>query len=134
MRMMLQLLIPGVQDAEESDLSAEMLGIAGDLEQRFCAAAKQQVIHYFLVLQSQRRQFVWERKNDVSVGSGQQFAPPRVKPSIASLTLTPWAMPIPARIIRDGLMTAARTLVDMATQRRRAATQDGREHLNMQPA
>jgi hypothetical protein len=25
-------------------------------------------------------------------------------------------------------MTAARTLVDMATQRRRAATQDGREH------
>jgi hypothetical protein len=33
-RMMLEFLIPGVQDAEESDLRAETARIAGDLEQR----------------------------------------------------------------------------------------------------
>ena len=36
-RMMQEFLVPGVKDAEESDLGAEALGIAGDLEQRFGA-------------------------------------------------------------------------------------------------
>jgi hypothetical protein len=36
-RMMLEFLVPGVQDAEESDLRAETLGIAGDLKQRLGA-------------------------------------------------------------------------------------------------
>jgi hypothetical protein len=33
MRMMLELLIPGVKDAEETDLSAKPLRVAGDLKQ-----------------------------------------------------------------------------------------------------
>ena len=36
-RMMLEFLVPGVKDAEESDFRAEALGIAGDFEQRLCA-------------------------------------------------------------------------------------------------
>jgi hypothetical protein len=32
--MMLEFLVPGVQDAEESDLRAQALGIAGNFEQR----------------------------------------------------------------------------------------------------
>ncbi len=36
-RMVLEFLVPGVKDAEESDLRAEALGIAGDLEQRLGA-------------------------------------------------------------------------------------------------
>jgi hypothetical protein len=36
-RMMLQFLVPCVQDAEEPDLRAEAPGIAGDLEQRLGA-------------------------------------------------------------------------------------------------
>ena len=39
--MMLQLLIPGVQDAEEADLCAEMLSICSDLKQRLRARAEQ---------------------------------------------------------------------------------------------
>jgi len=31
-RMMLEFLVPGVKDAEESDLSTEMFGIPGNLE------------------------------------------------------------------------------------------------------
>ena len=71
MGMMLKFLIPGMQDAEESDLSAEMLGIPGDLDQRLGAEAEQQTINQFLVLQGQRRQFMWEREHDVGVRCGQ---------------------------------------------------------------
>jgi hypothetical protein len=35
--MMLEFLVPGMKDAEESDLRAEALGIAGDLDQRLGA-------------------------------------------------------------------------------------------------
>src|SRR5579872_2850748 len=35
MRVMLEFLVPGVQDAEETDLSAETLRVACDLKQRF---------------------------------------------------------------------------------------------------
>ena len=50
MGMKLELLIPSVQHAEETDLSTEMSGIAGDLEQGFSAGAKQQVVDDLLVL------------------------------------------------------------------------------------
>ena len=36
-RVMLEFLVPGVEDAEESDLGAEALRIAGDLKQRLGA-------------------------------------------------------------------------------------------------
>jgi hypothetical protein len=34
---LLEFLVPGVEDAEESDLGAETLGIAGDFDQGFGA-------------------------------------------------------------------------------------------------
>ncbi len=39
-RMMLEFLVSGVKDAEESDLRAEVPGIAGDLDQRLGAGPK----------------------------------------------------------------------------------------------
>ena len=134
MRMMLELLVPGVKDAEETDLRAEMPGIFRDFQKRLGAAPEQQAVDDLFVLQGQGRQFVRERENDVGIARGQQFGAARVKPAVACVTLTPRAMPVPARIIRDGLMAAARTLVGMTTQSRRAAAQDGREHFQVQPA
>ena len=46
MRVLLEVLIPGMEDAEEADLSAEMLGIAGDLEQRLGAGAEQKAVDH----------------------------------------------------------------------------------------
>ena len=48
--MMLQLLIPRMQNAEEADLSAEALGVCGNFEESLCAAAEQQSIDHLLVL------------------------------------------------------------------------------------
>src|SRR5579863_1101954 len=70
MGMVLELLIPGVEYAEEADLGAQMLGIASDFEEGFSAGAEQQVIDDLLVLQGQWRQFPWKSENNMHVGSG----------------------------------------------------------------
>ena len=50
MRMMLQLLVPGVKDTEEADLGAQMPGMASDFEQGLGAGAEQQIVENLLVL------------------------------------------------------------------------------------
>jgi len=54
MGMMLQLLIPTVEYAEEADFGAEMAGIARHFEQRFGTGAEQEIVDDLLVLQGQR--------------------------------------------------------------------------------
>ena len=54
MRVLLEFLVPGMQDAEESDLRAEALGIAGDLQQRLGAGLEQQGVDLAFVLQRER--------------------------------------------------------------------------------
>src|SRR4051794_9989140 len=63
MRMMLQLLSPGVQHAEEANIGSETLWVPGDLDQRLGAGAEQQIVDDFLVLQCQRSQFVRQGKD-----------------------------------------------------------------------
>jgi hypothetical protein len=55
MGMMLQLLIPSMEHAEEADFCAEMLRGASDFEQGFGAGAEEQVVDDLLVLQGQAR-------------------------------------------------------------------------------
>ena len=50
MRMVLQLLIPGMEDAKETDLGAQVSGIGRDLDQRLGARTKQQAVDHFFVL------------------------------------------------------------------------------------
>jgi hypothetical protein len=49
MGMKLEFLIPGMEHAEEADLSTEMGRVARDFQQSFCASAKQQTIDELLV-------------------------------------------------------------------------------------
>jgi hypothetical protein len=48
--MMLQFLIPGMENAEEADLGAEAFRVCGDFDESLCAAAEQQSVDHFLVL------------------------------------------------------------------------------------
>ena len=50
MRMMLQLLVPGVKDTKEADLGAQMPGMASEFEQGLGAGAEQQIVENLLVL------------------------------------------------------------------------------------
>jgi hypothetical protein len=50
MGMMLELLIPRMQNAEEADLGAEAPGVCGNFDESLCAAAEQQSVDHFFVL------------------------------------------------------------------------------------
>ena len=133
MRMKLELLIPGVQYAEETDLGAQMLGIDGHLEQSFGASMEQEVVDHFLVLQSERRQFPRQSENDMHVRGGQQLAAARLQPTVAGIALAFWTMAIATRVVRDGGVPAAGTLVAMTAQCGRAASFDGEQHFPVLP-
>ena len=78
MGMKLELLIPGVEYAEEADLGAEMFGIESHFEQGFGAGVEQEVVDQFLVLQSERRQFPRQSENDMHVRGREQLAATRL--------------------------------------------------------
>ena len=68
---------------------------------------------------------------DVEVGDAEEFFLSCGEPALASLCLALWTVPVPAGVIRDGLMTALRTLIDVAAQRRRAAASDRPQHTQL---
>jgi len=131
MRMMLQFLIPSMEHAEEADVGAEMFGIASDCEERCRAGAEQQIVDDLLVAQGQGRQQVREREDDVNIGRGQQFFTARLDPTVAGVGLTLRTVPVAARVVRDGAIPAAGTLIQMPAESSRAATFDGCQDLTV---
>src|ERR1700691_1465967 len=98
-RMMLEFLVPGVQDAEESDLAAEMLRVVGDLDQRFGTGPEKQGIDLAFVLHREWRKLPRQCKDHVDVARGQQFLFPRCEPAVAGTRLTFRAMPVSAGVV-----------------------------------
>jgi len=131
--MMLKVLAPGMEHAKKPDLCSQMLRVAGEFEQRRCAASEEQIVKQPLVLQDKSREFMRQGEYDVEVRNWQQFSRSLSHPSGACVPLAPWTVPVPARVVRDGLMAAARALITMAAQGRSAASDEGIEHLAMLP-
>ena len=98
MRMVPELLIPGVENAEEPDLGTEMLRIAGDLDQSVGAGPEQQRVDFALVLQREQRKVTRQGKDHVDVARGQQIFAPRFEPAVAGVSLTFWAVAIAAGV------------------------------------
>ena len=60
------------------------------------------------LVQRQHIEFVWHGENQMKVARTQEFLLPRSEPAFARLRLALGTVPVAARVIRDGLMTAAR--------------------------
>ena len=98
-RMMLQLLIPGMEHTEKADLCPEMFGIASHFEQRFSAGAEQQIVDELLILQCQRRQQMRQREDDVNVARGKEFLTARFDPTVSSVGLALRAVPVSTGVV-----------------------------------
>jgi hypothetical protein len=61
----------------------------------------------------------------MEVTGGQQLALAGRQPTFAGLCLTLGTVPVSARVVRDGLMTAVRTGIAMAAERCGATVQNG---------
>ena len=126
-------LSPGMQDGQEAGLSAKMLGIGGDFEQRGGTGFEQQREEPPLVLPHQRDQRVRHAEDQVIVTHGQKFLLPPHEPPVAGVGLALRAVPVAAGVIGDGLMAATGALIAMSAQRSRAAACDRVEHLVLRP-
>src|SRR5690349_18698788 len=69
-----------------------------------------------------------EREDHVDVASRQKFFLPIRQPTLTRVALTLWAMPVSARVVGDGAISAVGAFVDMATERSRATTFDGGQY------
>ena len=106
-----------------------MLRVASDFEQRGGTGAEEQVVEQPLVLKHERGELMRQREDDMEVGHGQQLGGTRGEPLGACVALALGTVPVAARVIGDGLMSAAQTLIAMTAERRRAATDDSVHHL-----
>ncbi len=68
-------------------------------------------------------------EDHVHVGGGQEFLLARLEPAVAGLGLTLGTVPISARVVGDGAIPAAGTLIAVPAERGGAATLDGRQDL-----
>ena len=94
-----QVLSPRVQNAEETNLRSEILGIACNLAECFSHGAKQEVVEFRLILQDERVEFMRQREDHVEVPGWKQFQLPRVDPSTTCLSLTLVAMSIATAVV-----------------------------------
>ena len=112
-----QVLPPRVQDTDEPDLRAQSFGICRDLQHGGGAGMEEQVVHDPGVTLAKSIQLMRQGEDDVEVGNREKFFFPCGKPALASLRLALWAVSVSAGIIRDGLMTALRTSIDVTAER-----------------
>src|ERR1035437_8136432 len=131
--MMLEVLSPTMEHAEEPYDRAEVSWVTGSFEQRRGTGAKEQIVKQPLVLEDERGELVGQGEDDMEVRHGQQLCRTRGQPPGPRVALAPGAVPVAARVIGDGLMATADALIEMPTQCRGAATDDGIEHLAMRP-
>src|SRR6266481_1683385 len=95
------LLVPGVQHTEKTNLCTEVSGIASDFEKSFRAGTKQEIVDHLFVLQHHWGQVAGECEDHVQVARGEQFSSTCGNPPFASSGLTLRAMTITAAVIRD---------------------------------
>ena len=134
MRVRGELLVPGMQDAEEADLCAEVSGIASDFQQRFCTGAEQEIVKDFLVLQYHRRQATRQGEDHMEIARGEKLLLTGSDPAVPSGGLTLRAMAIATAVIRDGgTMSAAHALIEMTAEGGRTTPPNGPQHFHVLP-
>jgi hypothetical protein len=89
-----------VQNADKSNLSAQMLGISGKLKKSLRNGSEQNVINDSLISQGERIEYRWYGKYNMEVWHGKKVFFPFLKPFFFFKELALRAMPVSARVIR----------------------------------
>src|SRR5438876_7181509 len=133
-RMNFEFLAPGMQDAEEANLCAEVLRITSHFEKGFRTGAEQQTVEDLLILQHQWRQAAGECEDHVQVAGREKFSSTRSDPAVPSSGLTLRAMAIAAAVIGDGgTMPAAGALIEMTAECGGTTPANGQQYFDVLP-
>src|ERR1035441_9769190 len=101
MGMVIEVLSPGMENAEESYVGSEVLRIASQFEHRCGAGAVEQVVKQSLVLEYKSREFMWQSEDNVEIRNGQQFSRARSQPFCTRVPLALGTVPVAARVERS---------------------------------
>ena len=125
-RVVVEVLAPGVQDGGDADVGAEMLGIGGDRRQRLGRRREQQAVDLGLVLVGDGADRGRQREHDVEVGNRQQLRLACRKPRLRRPPLALGTVAVAAGVIGDARVRAVIAALDMTAERRGAADLDRR--------
>jgi hypothetical protein len=122
--MMEKILPPGVQDGEESDFGAQMLGISGDGGQGLGRSSEQNAVDEIFVLVSNGGDLFGEREDDMKILRLENFRFPFFDPFRTRQRLALGAMPVAAAIVAGTLVRTAVAPLEMTAKGRRPAHLD----------
>ena len=125
---------PGVQDRQDADARAEVLGVGRDRDQRLGGRLEQQIVDHGLVLVGDVGDGRRQREHHVIVRHRQQLGLALGQPFLCCRALALRTMPIATGVVGDEGVRALLATRDMAAQRRRAAALDRRHHLELAEA
>src|ERR1035438_7061992 len=117
MRVMKQVLSPRMKHGEESDLSAEMLRIAGNGVERLRGGAEQNVVNHFPVVKRDLGDLLRHSEDHVEVFDRQQLSLSCFDPFGPRQRLAFRAMAVPARVVADACIRTLAAFFDVAAQR-----------------
>ncbi len=115
-RVVAEVLAPGVEYGEYSDACAEMAWISGDLQQGLGGGAKQQVVEQVLVAECERCQLPRQGEDDMRIHHRQQAGRLSGEPASASRGLTLGTVPVAAGEIGDVLIRTGIALLQVSAE------------------
>ena len=124
MRMMLQILTPGMEYGNEADLGAQVLGSRCDRAQGLGGGVKQDVVDYGLILIRNRGDRLGQRKDHVEVLNGKEVGLAILQPLRTDQRLAFRTVPIAATVVGNALMAATIALFNVAAESNSTATLD----------
>ncbi len=133
-RMMVQVLAPGMKHRDEADLGAEMLGVGGDAAQRLGGGPEQERVNHRLVLEGDLGHRRRQSEHDVEIRHWQQLGLARHQPFGARLALALRAMPVAAGVVSAADEAAIGAGLGVAAKRGRPAQLDGAHHAPLDAA
>jgi len=118
----IELLVPGMQDGDESHVSAQSIsGVTTKAQESFGYGVKQDREHSFLIAQNNGITLVGKREYGVKVADGHKLCLAGFKPSFARDVLTCGTVTVSAGVIGDPLSATVIALLDAASKIRRSA-------------
>ncbi len=132
-RMVVQLLAPGMQDRQKADVSPSMLRITGESQECFGGGTEQQVIEEAGIGQRQGTERGGQRKDHVRIRHVQPLAFPGCQPGRLRGPLAFRAVPIATGVILDHLVPAVLALGFVSPKRGGTAPRNRVQHLALLP-
>ena len=96
MRMSEQVLAPGVENAQNTDFGAQVLGVRRDFQQGSSAGGEQEMVKLPGIILRQEVELVRDGEDRVKVIRGQEFLFPFGEPACTCLGLALGAVPVAA--------------------------------------